>query len=446
MVTSFRGFSAGPLRLIAILFLLFLCRPANAAGEIVIDIFGPSIPRFPISVFPFQPTEATEETERLAEEAKRILLKDLQIAGFFEIIDSSHALADPFEKGLRGRDIEWDVLRLLGADAVVGGKIAVENERLYWEARVWDQPNEKLLFGRAYRGSTGDLSIMVHRFVDEIVKTYAGIPGIFQTKIAFLSKNSGHKELYTMDADGENIRQVTNDRSITLSPRWSPDGNEMVFISYSGPKSNLHLFDLSKLTRKILSARKNMNGPAAWSPVGKHLAITLTVDGNPELYLMDINGKILKRLTRHPSIDVSPSFSPDGRYIAFVSDRSGDPQIYLLDLESDDEPRRLTFEGKYNSNPAWSPRGDLIAFNAAMDGNYEIFATRPEGGELIQLTDSPADDESPSWSPDGLYLSFSSTRLGTGRIFVMLFNGENPVPITSGPGEQTSPVWSPRLQ
>ncbi len=422
--------------------LLILAWLVQAQAQVVIDIFGPAIPRFPICVFPFK-TEGSETTHASVE-AQRILNQDLRISGFFEVLDPSKALADPFKQGLEPKEVDFEVVKLLGADIVVGGRMSMEGGSLRWEARLYDQPQRRMLFGKVYRGTVQDVRIMVHRFVDEIVKYYTGSPGIFQTQIAFISNRSGAKELMLMDADGEDLRQLTQDKNLVLSPRWSPDGRELGFISYSG--ANAHLFSIQPdgLRRRVISARENMNGPAAWSPDGSKIATTLSVHGNPELYLLDRSGNILQRLTQHPGIDVSPSWAPDGRSLAFVSDRAGGPQIFILDVASG-QARRLTFEGKYNSEPAWSPRGDRIAFSSLLNGAYRICTIRPDGRELLQLSQGAGSDNSPSWSPDGQYLAFSSTRAGGSQIYIMLFNGQNPVQITRMAGEQSLPAWSPWL-
>ncbi len=427
-------------RMMTVVLCVISLLPAVSLGGTVIDIFGPSIPRFPIAVFPF-PAEGSSGPMREGDEALRILTQDLRISGFFEILDSSKALADPFRNGLEPKDVDWDALRLLGADITVGGRMRMEGPDLRWEARVFDQPQRRMVFGKVYRGRPQDMRIMVHRFVDEIIRYYTGSPGIFQTQIAYLSNRSGTKELCVMDADGENERQLTQDKSLVLSPRWSPEGREIAFISYSGANAHLFSLQLEGLKRRLLSGRENMNGPAAWSPDGGRLALTLTIHGNPELYLIDRNGAVLQRLTQHPGIDVSPSWSPDGRSLAFVSDRAGAPQIFILDINSG-QVRRLTFEGKYNTEPAWSPRGDRIVFSSLLGGNYEICAIRPDGKDLLQLTTAPGNDNSPCWSPDGRYLAFSSTRSGQAQIFIMLFNGQNPVQVTRTLGEQSSPSWS----
>ncbi len=414
-----------------------------AEAQVVIDIFGPAIPRFPICVFPFR-TE-TPELSAASQEAQRILNQDLRISGFFEVLDPSRALADPFRQGLEPREVDFDAVKLLGADIVVGGRMGMEGGSLRWEARLYDQPQRRMLFGKVYKGTVQDVRIMVHRFVDEIVKYYTGAQGIFQTQIGFISNRSGAKELMLMDADGENLRQLTQDKNLVLSPRWSPDGRELAFISYTGANAQLFSLQIDGLRRRVISARENMNGPAAWSPDGSRIATTLSVHGNPELYLLDRSGNILQRLTQHPGIDVSPSWSPDGRSLAFVSDRAGGPQIFVMDVASG-QARRLTFEGKYNSEPAWSPRGDRIAFSSIVSGACKIFTIRPDGREMVQLSEGAGSDNSPSWSPDGRYLAFSSTRGGGSQIYIMLFNGQNPVQITRMAGEQSLPAWSPWLQ
>jgi TolB protein len=417
--------------------------PCAATGQVVIDIFGPAIPRFPICVFPFRGDGERGGAE--SSEAQRIINQDFRISGFFEVLEPAKALADPFRSGLEAKDMDWDALRLLGADIVVGGRMQMEDSALRWEARVYDQPQRRMLFGKVYKGRPQDVRVMAHRFVDEIIKYYTGAPGIFSTQMAFLSNRSGAKELFVMDADGENVRQATQDKNLVLAPRWSPDGREVIFISYAGANAHLFGLELEGMKRRVISARENMNGPAAWSPDGNHLAITLSIHGNPELYLMDKRGNVLQRLTQHAGIDVSPTWSPDGRSLAFVSDRAGGPQIFILDVGSG-QARRLTFEGKYNTEPSWSPRGDRIAFSGLQGGGYRICSIRPDGREFVQLTNTAGNDNFPSWAPDGRYVAFSSTRAGSSQIYIMLFNGQNPIQVTRLGGEQSSPAWSPWMK
>jgi TolB protein len=106
------------------------------------------------------------------------------------------------------------------------------------------------------------------------------------------------------------------------------------------------------------------------------------------------------------------------------------------------EIRRVSFEGTYNTSPCWSPRGDRIVFSGRKDGRNQIFTVKPDGSELMQLTDS-GNNEDPSFSPDGRYIVFSSDRQRPKGIYIMRANGESQQRITPGNRLATSPRWSP---
>jgi TolB protein len=148
----------------------------------------------------------------------------------------------------------------------------------------------------------------------------------------------------------------------------------------------------------------------------------------------------MKKLTFTHGIDVSPSVSPDGKSIAFVSDRGGTPQIYVMRSDGS-EVRRVTFEGSYNTSPCWSPSGDRIAFSGRR-GKNQIFTIKPDGSELMQLTDS-GNNEDPSFSPDGRYITFMSDRDRTKSIYIMRANGESQRRITPKDMRAFGPRWSP---
>ena len=124
---------------------------------------------------------------------------------------------------------------------------------------------------------------------------------------------------------------------------------------------------------------------------------------------------MLKQLTNGPEIDVSPTWSPDGRQIAFVSARTGSPQIYVMGADGS-APRRITFQGSYNTSPNWSPKGDLIAY-VSRDQGFNVFTLEPEDESGAAAHRRAGNNEDPSFSPDGRYVVFSSTRVGGPRCF-----------------------------
>jgi TolB protein len=156
----------------------------------------------------------------------------------------------------------------------------------------------------------------------------------------------------------------------------------------------------------------------------------------------------LERLTVNSGIDVSASLSPDGKQMVFCSDRSGTPQIWIQEFGSGRPPRRLTYDGKYNTSPEWSPRANQIVYaGTTEDGKTNLFLTRPDG-MLINtlLTLGEGNNESPSFSPDGRRVVFSSNRGKDRRyhIYTMSIDGSRVRQLTSGDANDTMPAWSPR--
>src|SRR2546422_8485806 len=149
------------------------------------------------------------------------------------------------------------------------------------------------------------------------------------------------KELAVIDYDGYNARQLTYDNSISVRPRWSPDGHKVVYTSYLQTFPDVLEADLYTHQRRRVASYPGLNTGAEFSPDGSTLALTLSKDGNPELYTMNAGGGGLHRLTQTRGAESSPTWSPDGQRIAYVSDDPGSPPIYLSNREGG-ETTRLT--------------------------------------------------------------------------------------------------------
>jgi TolB protein len=377
-------------------------------------------------------------------EMARTLANDLRPYRFFELIENHQLLREASRADAQASDIAFKEWADLGAQALVKGTFSQDGRDLIVECRVFDVGGQSMITGKRYRGPAEAVASMMHRCADEIMIRFTGEPGIAQTKIAFVSRRNGNKELFVMDQDGSNIRQLTNDRSIILSPAWSPDGREIAVTSYRDRNPDVVAVGLNGNGRRPLSQQQGLNSAPAWAPDGSRIALTLSKDGNPEIYAMSRNGTDLRRLTNHPGIDTSPTWSPTGRQIAFVSNRSGSPQIFIMDAEGSNV-RRLTYEGNYNASPSWSPRGDRIAF-ASMEGSrFDVYVINVDGSGLQRLTMGNGSNESPSWAPDGRFLVFSSTRSGVPQLYRMYDDGSGQQQLTFMDGGALSAVWSPRI-
>jgi TolB protein len=416
----------------------------TASAKIYIDIYSPSARKLPIAIAHFKNLGTTPDKENISSKLQEVITHDLEISGFFQIIDPKSFIENSQRAGITSDKINWSDWSTIGAEALVKGGLSLEGKNLMVEGRLFDVIQGKFITGKRYFGKVDDLRLMAHKLVNEIIYQLTGEKSIFETRIAFVSTASGKKEIYLMDVDGENCQKITSHRSICLSPAWSPDGKKLAFTSYRRGNPDIYLKDIFYGNEKIISQEKGLNISPAFSPDGKKIAVTLSVDdGNSELFLIDLEGHKIDRLTTNWGVDVSPAFSPDGKKIAFVSDRSNSPQIYSLTVE-DKSVKRLTFEGTYNASPEWSPRGDKIAFSSMTGNKFNIYTMDPDGGNVQRLT-IQGSNEDPSWSPNGRYLVFNSDREGSKKLYIMLANGENQRRITSGKGENTSPAWSPLI-
>jgi TolB protein len=380
----------------------------------------------------------------LGHEMARILADDLRLYRFFDLIDNQKFLQEAAQADAQAGEVVFKKWAELGAQALVKGTYSQEGRDLIVECRVFDVGGQSMIAGKRYRGPADAFASMMHRCADEIMIRFTGEPGIAQTKIAFISRQNGNKELFVMDQNGSNVRQLTSDRSIILSPAWSPDSREIAITSYRDRNPDLVAVGLNGGGRRLVSQQPGLNSAPAWSPDSSRLALTLSKDGNPEIYTMSRNGSDLRRLTNHPAIDTSPTWSPTGRQIAFVSDRSGSPQIYMMDAEGSNV-RRLTYQGNYNDRPSWSPRGDRIAFVAMEGSRFDVYVVNVDGSDGQRLTMGNGSNESPSWSPDGRFLVFSSTRSGVPQLYRMYDDGSGQQQLTFLNGGALSPVWSPRI-
>lgn len=404
----------------------------HAQDMVYLDITSPETRKINIAVPWFVNLEQPGQPQSFGRDLAEDLSGALTFHGIFALIKDG--------KPPKSQKMDW---KAQGADFVVLGGYALSARGIQFELRLLDVAGGDMLMGKRYNGNRKQQQDILYKFTDAVIQELTGMPGIANSRIAFVSDKTGHKEIYLTDILGKNERQVTRHRNLAISPRFVPGGSYLTYTSYHAGNQNLYITDLqqSKSTRP-LSRRKGMNLAPAWSPDGDKMVLTLSKDGNPDLFLMDRKGKIIKQLTRRSGINVSPSWSPDGKKIAFVSDRSGTPQIYIMNLASSNV-QRLTFKGSENAEPSWSPKGDLIVYSSLVNGSYQIFTIAPKPGITpTQITKDSGQHESPAWSPDGKQIIFSLRKGAEQKLYAILKNGSYQRRLFDFPGNQTYPRWA----
>ena len=322
-----------------------------------------------LAVPDFPAKSVDQQLVSLTQEFNQVLWSDLNNAGIFEMVSKSNYPLRVPEEPL---DVDFNAWSTppAGAQMLVFGKVENLNSNLVVTGRVFDLGNQANpgVLAKRYVATMNEVSTReaAHRFADEIIKTLGGgLAGINETKIAFVSKRSGHQEIWVMDYDGFNQHPITSYGSISTTPRWSPDNTKLAFTSYASGNPEILLYSFETNHRIPFPSYKGLNTTPAWSPDGKKLAFCSSMGGDPEIYLSDVSGYNLQRLTFSPGVDISPAWNPKtGNELAFVSDRSGSPQIYIMSTDGTNLRRMTTAaQGGDASAPAWSPNGLFMAFH-----------------------------------------------------------------------------------
>lgn len=297
-------------------------------------------------------------------------------------------------------------------------------------------------FRRTFTGEAAKSRYLAHAVADAIVLAVKGRPGIASTRLAMVGTRPGGKELYVCDADGQGLIQLTKDRSVCISPKWSRDAANVFYTSYHGGFPDAYMIELASGRRQRVSGYPGLNAGAAPSPNGREIAITLSKDGNPDLYIVNLQSRQARRLTRTPNTEACPTWSPDGSHIAFVSDRSGSAQTYVIPSSGGAE-RRITFRGNENVSPNWGPDGRIV-LSSRRGGRYQLVTIEPQSATEVQLTFDYVDHESPSWAPDSRHIAYTRTESYHSDVYLLDTMGDPPVRLTRVQGDWRFPAWSPR--
>ncbi|MEO2006109.1 MAG: LpqB family beta-propeller domain-containing protein [Candidatus Poribacteria bacterium] len=250
--------------------------------------------------------------------------------------------------------------------------------------------------------------------------------------IAFTVGFGGSSDIYVMDADGSNPRKLADHAGNLTSPTWSPDGKSIAFASHSvfsldGPptSADIYVMDADGANQRNLTNHPRRDFSPTWSPDGKSIAFASAPEGNlfgdADIHVIDADGKSRRSLTNQPNNESSPAWSPDGNSIAFIKDqRVGDAisseatsDVYVMNVTGA-EQRNLTNHPGFTGSPAWSPDGKGIAFYARRGGNGDIYVMDADGANQWRLTNPDNWDASPAWSPDGKSIVFASAHEGAG--------------------------------
>ena len=445
-----------PGRALVILTLAVICLallatppPLGSQGvEVFLNVTKGGSNKLGIAIPEFTRLNQTPDEGNFARGVPEIIGNDLRFSALFTVANTPAlpAAQDAVKQ-------EFGRLQQAGAHAVMHGLMRIDGQRLTIEFRLYDltNPEFRLIASKMFWVEPlADHRRLAHRIADEVVYQFTGERGIAETKIAYVSQQGTNKELVMIDYDGFNQAPITNLRSTSLSPAWSPVDSSVAFTSFfKGYPYLFRVYPFNPRRRgqepELMSAWPGLNTAPAWAPDGRVIALTLSKGGNPDIYTLRVGTSDFRQITNSRGIETDPSWSPTGREIAFTSDRSGSPQVWVMSAEGTNL-RRLSVGGSYDTQPRWSPRGDTIIFTRRTAGGFDLWAIQPDGSNARALTQGNGSNESASWAPNGRHIVFSSSRGGRTQLYTMLADGTEQQPLTRDRGEATSPTWSPRPQ
>mgnify|MGYP002397728781 CR=1 FL=1 len=403
---------------------------APALAQFRVEISGVGATQIPIAVARFRDEAASGQA------ISAIVRADLERSGLFRGVDAPGVLD---EASLPVMD-EW---RGRAVDALVLGSVTrLADGRFDVRFKLWDVVKGEDLGGQSQAVVAGDLRLAAHRVADTVYRQLTGEPGVFATRIAYVTRSNGRFALHVADADGEGAQVALASPEPIISPAWSPDGKQLAYVSFETQKAAVWVQEVASGRRRLVANFRGSNSAPAWSPDGAQLALTLSRDGGSHLFTLPLAGGEPRRLTPAGSaIDTEPAFTADGRTLYFVSDRGGSPQIYRMPAAGG-PAERVTFTGSYNVSPAVSPDGRVMVY-VARDGNaFRLTAMDLASGRSTPLTDTVA-DESPSFAPNSRLVIYATRTGGRDVLMTSTLDGRIKTRLLSSATDVREPVWGP---
>ncbi|MCD4686904.1 MAG: hypothetical protein K8S97_13315 [Anaerolineae bacterium] len=238
--------------------------------------------------------------------------------------------------------------------------------------------------------------------------------------VVFTTERDGNPEIYTIQADGTNLRRLTDHPELDGGPTWSPNGALIAF--HTARDGNLDIYTMDEAGDNLtkLTGHTAADYQPAWSPDGTQIAFVSERDGSADIYVMNADGSVPRRITTDPAQEQQPAWSPDGTQIAFVSNRGGTFELFLINVAGSGAPQQITdLFGANGWHPAWKPNGALLSVTIERDALADIYTMPPSSPNPNRLTMQSDILTSTDWSPDGRYIAHASQQTSIVDLYVI---------------------------
>src|SRR5262245_48808108 len=264
----------------------------RAVAVLKLDVTQGNIQPIPIAIPDFASGDPAS-----GRNVSQIITSNLQRSGLFAPIDPAAFI----EKVTPDRTPRFPDWKQINAQALVTGRVGLADGRLKVEFRLWDVFAGQQLHGQQYNTTADNWRRIAHIISDAIYERLTGEKGYFDSRVVFVDE-SGPKErrvkrLAVMDQDGANVRYLTRGDDLVLTPRFSSSPDTITYMSYSQGDPKVYLMNIETGQREIVSNFPGMSFSPRFSPDGQRVIFSLQRGGNSNLFVMDLRSKATTRLT-----------------------------------------------------------------------------------------------------------------------------------------------------
>ncbi len=389
---------------------------------------------------------------------------DLQASGLFDLKSKSFFPANNPQQpsDLRPEDAgagyalkDWAGAPV-NASHLVFGYTAASNGLFVLYGNVYDTRQTDLqaakLFAQNYPDELSEAGAVrvAHKFASDIIQKFGGSGGLLNSRIYFISNRNGTgqfgNEIWVMDWDGKNQRQLTSFRGQLGYPAISPDGSRLAatFWPLAGGQPRIYMIN-SQIGRMIpfFNQAASLNAAANFTPDGSKIFYSSSATGSAQIYRANVDGSDFNKITDRRGNPTEPKVNPKNPDSLLFVDGAPNEQIYKMNSEGAGIERITNGEGEA-SNPSWSPDGQNIAFawtRGYQAGAFNIFVMNIGSPQkYTQLTHDEGKNENPVWAPDGIHIVFTRTTRSGPQIYTMLADGTQVKQLTTQ-GHNRYPVW-----
>jgi TolB protein len=430
-------------KIIALFFVVFMMVSQGQAATGTAS--SGKIDPLPIAIAPFIAGEGAGDVSATV---AGVIASDLAMSGYFNPLPPESFIEQIGNFDAAPQFSSWQQVK---AKDLVVGQVTMQGGKMVVAFKLYDVNTGQLVTGTSFTATPKVARRIAHKIADLIYKEITGYSEYFDTRVVYVDesgpKDRRVKKLAIMDQDGFGARTLTNGKEILLTPRFSPNSQEITYAAIGTEASRVYLYNIDTGQKEIVGDFPNMSFAPRFSPDGQKIVMSLQSDDgrNSNIFEMDLRSKKMRQITNENSINTAPSYSPDGSRITFESDRGGTQQAYVMNSDGSGQNRISFGKGRY-STPVWSPDGKWIAFTKQAEGKFGIGVINPDGsGERI-LTEG-FHNEGPSWSPNSRVVMFFRENPGeTGgpQLFSVDISGYNEQQVPT-PEFSSDPAWSPLL-